>query len=175
MLVDERADVFSLAVVTWQALTGKSPFAAASASESLTKIYHGAKPPLSKVDPSLAGTTENALMAHVAIRRLAPGADPAILPIVFVLAGIGITFVTRLAPNEASSQVIWLFLSVVAMPRTSQQHYRPKSATEQAEEEEGARKGKHRAGLIIGIIAGIAALAVAAYFVITMECCSAAT
>jgi len=65
MLVDERADVFSLAVVTWQALTGKSPFAAASASESLTKIYHGAKPPLSKVDPSLAGTTENALMHAV--------------------------------------------------------------------------------------------------------------
>ena len=57
-------------------------------------------------------------MAHVAIRRLAPGADPAILPIVFVLAGIGITFVTRLAPNEASSQVIWLFLSVVAMIAT---------------------------------------------------------
>lgn len=61
MLVDERTDVFSLAVVTWQALTGKDPFAAASASESLTKIYHGAKPPLSKVDPSLAGAMENAL------------------------------------------------------------------------------------------------------------------
>jgi len=54
-------------------------------------------------------------MAHVAIRRLAPGADPAILPIVFVLSGIGITFVTRLAPSEANGQVVWLFLSVVAM------------------------------------------------------------
>ena len=53
--------------------------------------------------------------AHVAVRFLAPGADPAILPIVFVLSGIGITFVTRLAPDLATRQVIWLFISVAAM------------------------------------------------------------
>ena len=50
--------------------------------------------------------------AHIAERILAPGADPAILPIVFVLSGIGITFVTRLAPEDAMGQVIWLFVSV---------------------------------------------------------------
>ena len=53
--------------------------------------------------------------AHVAIRFLAPGADPALLPIVFVLSGTGITFLTRLAPDSAVNQVIWLFLSVAAM------------------------------------------------------------
>ena len=53
--------------------------------------------------------------AHMAIRFLAPGADPAILPIVFVLSGTGITFLTRLAPDSAVSQVVWLFLSVAAM------------------------------------------------------------
>ena len=53
--------------------------------------------------------------AHVAIRFLAPGADPAILPIVFALSGIGITFLTRLAPEAAVSQVVWLFLSVGVM------------------------------------------------------------
>ena len=53
--------------------------------------------------------------AHVAIRFLAPGADPAILPIVFALSGIGITFLTRLAPDEAVSQVVWLYLSVGVM------------------------------------------------------------
>jgi peptidoglycan glycosyltransferase len=53
--------------------------------------------------------------AHVAIRFLAPGADPAILPIVFVLSGIGITFVTRLAPDLAMGQVLWLFVGVAAM------------------------------------------------------------
>ena len=53
--------------------------------------------------------------AHLAIRFLAPGADPAILPIVFVLSGVGITFLTRLAPDAAVNQVVWLFLSVAAM------------------------------------------------------------
>lgn len=53
--------------------------------------------------------------AHVAIRFLAPGADSAILPIVFALSGTGITFLTRLAPDSAVSQVVWLFLSVAAM------------------------------------------------------------
>lgn len=53
--------------------------------------------------------------AHVAIRFLAPGADPAILPIVFALSGTGITFLTRLAPALAINQVVWLFVSVCAM------------------------------------------------------------
>lgn len=56
--------------------------------------------------------------AHIAIRLLAPGADPAILPLVFVLSGIGITFVTRLAPEDAMGQVVWLFVSVAAMVAT---------------------------------------------------------
>ena len=55
------------------------------------------------------------IISHIATRFLAPDADPALLPIVFVLSGIGIGFVTRLAPNLAFNQVIWLFLSVVAM------------------------------------------------------------
>ncbi len=55
------------------------------------------------------------ICAHIAIRILAPGADPAILPVVFVLSGIGITFVTRLAPSLAVNQVMWLYLAVVCM------------------------------------------------------------
>lgn len=58
------------------------------------------------------------VVAHIAVRFLAPGADPAILPIVFVLSGIGISFVTRLTnddPSAAIGQVIWLFVSVAAM------------------------------------------------------------
>ncbi len=57
-------------------------------------------------------------VAHIAIRRLAPGADSAILPLVFFLSGIGIAFVTRLAPALAVNQVIWLFVSVAAMVAT---------------------------------------------------------
>ena len=58
------------------------------------------------------------VVAHIAVRFLAPGADPAIMPIVFVLSGIGITFVSRLAPSAATHQVLWLFLSVIAMVAT---------------------------------------------------------
>lgn len=54
-------------------------------------------------------------IAHVAIRKLAPAADPVILPVVFLLSGIGITFLTRLDSDAAESQVVWLFISVIAM------------------------------------------------------------
>jgi peptidoglycan glycosyltransferase len=55
------------------------------------------------------------IIAHLAIRKLAPEADPAVLPIVFALSGIGIAFVMRLAPETASRQVLWLFLGVAVM------------------------------------------------------------
>ena len=58
------------------------------------------------------------VIAHIATRFLAPDADPAILPIAFALSGIGIGFVTRLAPELAANQVIWLFLGVAAMVAT---------------------------------------------------------
>ena len=61
LLVDERTDVFSLAVVTWQALTGRNPFEAASAKASLDKISHGPTPAFSALDVTLAGEPEDAL------------------------------------------------------------------------------------------------------------------
>jgi serine/threonine-protein kinase len=60
-LVDERTDVFSLACVTFQALTGTNPFAAETAEESLAKIEKGA-PLLSAYEPELAGPVELAFM-----------------------------------------------------------------------------------------------------------------
>ena len=55
------------------------------------------------------------LVAHIATRLLAADADPALLPITFALSGIGIAFVTRLAPDLAANQIVWLFVSVLAM------------------------------------------------------------
>lgn len=55
------------------------------------------------------------VIAHLAVRKLAPGADPAILPIAFALSGIGIAFVTRLRPELAIGQLIWLFVGVACM------------------------------------------------------------
>ncbi|MEC4184271.1 FtsW/RodA/SpoVE family cell cycle protein [Adlercreutzia sp. R21] len=55
------------------------------------------------------------VVAHLAVRKLAPAADPAILPIAFALSGIGIAFVTRIVPDLAVRQVMWLFAGIVAM------------------------------------------------------------
>lgn len=56
--------------------------------------------------------------AHIGVRLFAPGADPAILPIVFALSGVGITFVTRLEPTAAMGQVVFLLLGVALMVGT---------------------------------------------------------
>ena len=55
------------------------------------------------------------LLAHIAVRRFAPNADPGLLPITFLLAGIGLAVVTRLDAKLAASQVVWLFVSVGAL------------------------------------------------------------
>lgn len=57
-------------------------------------------------------------VAHLALRRFAPNADPAILPIAFLLCGIGICFVLRLAPESAAGQIVWLFAGIALMVAT---------------------------------------------------------
>ena len=57
-------------------------------------------------------------VAHLALRRFAPNADPAILPIAFLLCGIGICFVLRLAPDTAGRQIVWLFAGIALMVAT---------------------------------------------------------
>ncbi len=61
-LVDERTDIFSLAVVVWQCLTGSCPFSAPTADLSLQKLERGPIPALSKVEPALAGMVEETLL-----------------------------------------------------------------------------------------------------------------
>lgn len=54
-------------------------------------------------------------ISHLAVRKFAPGADPAILPLAYALSGIGIAFVTRLAPDMAIRQLIWLYVGIAFM------------------------------------------------------------
>ena len=54
------------------------------------------------------------IAAHLALRKLAPGADPALLPITFALTGIGMAFITRIDTSLATQQLIWLAVGVVA-------------------------------------------------------------
>ncbi len=58
------------------------------------------------------------VVAHVTTRFFAKNADPALIPIAFALSGIGIAFVTRLAPDLATRQVMWLFLGIALMVAT---------------------------------------------------------
>ena len=58
------------------------------------------------------------LGAHVAARFLARGADPALLPIAFLLSGIGLAFITRLDAELAASQILWVLAGVVALVAT---------------------------------------------------------
>jgi peptidoglycan glycosyltransferase len=49
---------------------------------------------------------------------LARGADPALLPIAFLLTGIGLAFITRIDPDLAAIQVRWVLIGVIALVLT---------------------------------------------------------
>jgi cell division protein FtsW (lipid II flippase) len=53
------------------------------------------------------------LLAHVIVTRLAPGADPVLLPVAAVLAGLGYALIYRLDPGLADSQFGWLMLGLL--------------------------------------------------------------
>ncbi|PKQ16700.1 MAG: peptidoglycan glycosyltransferase [Actinobacteria bacterium HGW-Actinobacteria-7] len=55
------------------------------------------------------------VIAHLAVRRFAAGADPGLIPVAFALSGLGLAFVTRLDRTLAASQVTWLFVGVAAL------------------------------------------------------------
>ena len=58
------------------------------------------------------------VIAHLAVRRFAKNADPGLLPVTFLLAGVGLAIVTRLDEKLAASQVTWLFIGVAALVAT---------------------------------------------------------
>ncbi|MCI2173700.1 MAG: serine/threonine protein kinase [Atopobiaceae bacterium] len=70
-LVDERCDVFSLAVVCYESLVGRGPFSAGTADASEKAIWHGARPLSSidhDVDPEVSDALARALEADASYR-----------------------------------------------------------------------------------------------------------
>jgi peptidoglycan glycosyltransferase len=58
------------------------------------------------------------LTAHLAMRRLAPNADPILLPTAGLLNGIGYVFIARLSTHEARLQAVWTALGIAAFIAT---------------------------------------------------------
>jgi len=52
--------------------------------------------------------------AHLGVRRLAPNADPIILPVALMLNGLGYTMIARLNSDLAALQAVWTAVGVVA-------------------------------------------------------------
>jgi peptidoglycan glycosyltransferase len=58
------------------------------------------------------------LAAHVAVRKLAPGADGTLLPLAVLLNGIGYVFIARLDEDLAGLQSAWTSVGIVAFIAT---------------------------------------------------------
>src|SRR2546430_739700 len=58
------------------------------------------------------------LVAHFVVVRLAPGADPALLPTAAVLSGLGYAMIYRLDPGRAGRQFSWRMLGLVVVVLT---------------------------------------------------------
>ncbi len=54
------------------------------------------------------------LIAHIATRRLAPGADGTLLPLAVLLNGIGYVFIARLDEDLAALQANWTAVGIGA-------------------------------------------------------------
>ncbi len=58
------------------------------------------------------------LVAHLATRRLAPGADGVLLPLAALLNGIGYVFIARLDTKLAGLQANWTLIAIAAYVAT---------------------------------------------------------
>jgi cell division protein FtsW (lipid II flippase) len=54
------------------------------------------------------------LVGHIAMRKLAPEADPILLPVAGLLNGVGYVFIARLSSSEASAQALWSAIGMAA-------------------------------------------------------------
>ena len=68
--------------------------------------------------PLLVGIIVLIAFAHLAVRKLAPAADPTLLPIAALLHGIGYVMITRLDDGLAARQSTWSLLAIGAFVTT---------------------------------------------------------
>ncbi|HUF97378.1 MAG TPA: FtsW/RodA/SpoVE family cell cycle protein, partial [Ilumatobacter sp.] len=71
-----------------------------------------------RMGPFLALLLALIALAHIAVRLLARGADPTLLPVVVLLHGLGFVMITRLDDRLAGLQALWSLIAVVAFVAT---------------------------------------------------------
>jgi serine/threonine protein kinase len=108
--IDGRSDLFSLAVVLYEALTGRKPFQAETLAAVLNSIMNSSPPPVHEIDaaipPQLSGIVSKA-MARNADERYPRGKDMASDLRRFQSAGRGEATVVQ-APAPPRKQTAWL-------------------------------------------------------------------
>ena len=67
-----------------------------------------------RIGPFLGSILALLLIAHVAVRRLARGASPLLLPIAALLHGIGYVMIARLSDRLAGLQATWSLVAIAA-------------------------------------------------------------
>lgn len=71
-----------------------------------------------RIGPFLGLVLALVVVAHIAVRRLARGADPTLLPLAVVLHGIGFVMISRLDDGLAGQQALWSLVSIGAFVAT---------------------------------------------------------
>ncbi len=85
---------------------------------TLASVGSGKAVPTTGIIPFLVLVFVLMLVAHLSLRRLAPQADPVLLPLAALLNGTGYVFIAGLDKAQASAQATWTAVGVVAFVAT---------------------------------------------------------
>lgn len=85
---------------------------------TLASVGSGKAVPTTGIIPFLVLVFVLMLAAHLSLRRLAPQADPVLLPLAALLNGTGYVFIAGLDKAQASAQATWTAVGVIAFIAT---------------------------------------------------------
>ena len=172
-------DIYSLGIVMYEAATGQVPFQGDDAiSVALKQVNEQPKPPSQlnpAVDPSLESIILKCMQKNPAERFQT--ADELYRTLRDYLAGRmqAVNSATAMLPAQPTNKLdrgagaIPAAGGTASMPRVERANrYRGQSATEQAAEQEAERQRKRRRNIILGVIGGIAVLAVVIFAVTSL-------
>ena len=172
-------DIYSLGIVMYEAATGQVPFQGDDAiTVALKQVNEQPKPPSQlnpAVDPSLEAIILKCMQKNPADRFQT--ADELYRTLRDYLAGRmqSVNAATSMLPVQPTNKlergagVIPAKNATATMPRVERANrYRGQSATEQAAAQEAERARKRRRNAILGVIGGIAAVALIIFSVVTL-------